>query len=125
MAVLTDDAADVVPDGDLVGDDGAPVEGAAQIERQPEEEGVVDELQAGVRQRVLQRNKRRVHSPITRVRPASSENVPCLSECMKINNCSSRLVGKKTYDLFFFYHVVLDFKFQLSCLDRDSFLCKK
>ena len=63
--MLTDDAADVVPDGDLVGDDGAPVEGAAQIERQPEEEGVVDELQAGVRQRVLQRNKRRVlaHHP--------------------------------------------------------------
>lgn len=50
----TYDAADIVPNGQLVSFRFLPPEVVTQIKGQPEEEGVIHELQAGVGQGVLQ-----------------------------------------------------------------------
>lgn len=54
---LTDDASDVIPHGQSVGLSLLPAVVVAQIEREPEEEGVVDQLETRVRQGILQRKK--------------------------------------------------------------------
>lgn len=54
---LTNDASDVIPHGQSVGLSLLPAVVVAQIERKPEEEGVVDQLQARVRQGILQCKK--------------------------------------------------------------------
>lgn len=53
-SLLTEDPSDVVPYGQAVGLGLLPAVVAAQVERKPEEEGVVDQLQTGVRQGILQ-----------------------------------------------------------------------
>lgn len=59
-SLLTEDPSDIVPCGEAVGLGLLPAVVAAQIERKPEEEGVVDQLQTGVRQGVLQGDGRHV-----------------------------------------------------------------
>ena len=53
---LTYDAADIVPDGDVIRSGLGPVVGRREVERQPEEEGIVDKLETRVRQRILEAN---------------------------------------------------------------------
>lgn len=50
----TYDPSDVVPDGQLVSLSLLPAEVVTQIKGQPEEEGVIHQLEAGIGQRVLQ-----------------------------------------------------------------------
>lgn len=52
----TYNASDVVPNGQLVGFGFLPPEVVTQIKGQPEEEGVIHQLQAGIGQGVLQEN---------------------------------------------------------------------
>lgn len=51
---LTDDASDVIPHRQAVGLSFLPAVVVAQVERKPEEEGVVDQLQTRIRQGILQ-----------------------------------------------------------------------
>ena len=51
---LTDDSSDVVPHRQAVGLGLLPAVVVAQVERKPEEEGVVDQLQTRISQGVLQ-----------------------------------------------------------------------
>ena len=53
---LTYNAADIVPDGDLIRSSLGPVIGRREVERQPEEEGIVDKLETRVRQGILEPN---------------------------------------------------------------------
>lgn len=51
---LTNDSSDIVPNRQTVGLGLFPAKVAAQIERKPEEEGVVDQLQTGISEGILQ-----------------------------------------------------------------------
>ena len=57
FSCLTNYSSDVIPNGDLISLDRFPIELAGQVERKPEEEGVVHKLEARIGQRVLVKRK--------------------------------------------------------------------
>lgn len=61
--LLTEDSSDIVPHRQAVRIGLLPAKVVGQVEREPEEEGVVDQLQTRIRQGILQdKQTRRVNS---------------------------------------------------------------